>query len=146
MYYLFSYNYNIIIPKDVLQNKFLNILTCVSVSHPLSSVQIFIIFVLVFGIASSKHKLIELEQHVTVLTEKLVESDQEKEQLKLEVRSANISLQDVQQRLHTLQVCSENHHLRKHSYAMSVLQWQNCHNCMFILVYHISFSIIFAIY
>lgn len=54
--------------------------------------------------ASSKHKLIELEQQVTALTEKLVESDQEKEQLKLELRSANISLQDVQQRLHTLQV------------------------------------------
>ncbi|XP_035453203.2 myosin-11 [Spodoptera frugiperda] len=55
-------------------------------------------------LASSKHKLIELEQQVTALTEKLVESDQEKEQLKLELRSANISLQDVQQRLHTLQV------------------------------------------
>lgn len=54
--------------------------------------------------ASSKHKLIELEQQVTNLTEKLIESDQEKEQLKLELRSANISLQDVQQRLHTLQV------------------------------------------
>ena len=54
--------------------------------------------------ASSKHKLIELEQQVTNLTDKLVESDQEKEQLKLELRSANISLQDVQQRLHTLQV------------------------------------------
>ncbi|KAJ8711754.1 hypothetical protein PYW08_008708 [Mythimna loreyi] len=55
-------------------------------------------------LASSKHKLIELEQQVTNLTDKLVESDQEKEQLKLELRSANISLQDVQQRLHTLQV------------------------------------------
>ncbi|XP_022834016.1 paramyosin [Spodoptera litura] len=55
-------------------------------------------------LASSKHKIIELEQQVTALTEKLVESDQEKEQLKLELRSANISLQDVQQRLHTLQV------------------------------------------
>lgn len=54
--------------------------------------------------ASSKHKLIELEQQVTNLTEKLMESDQEKEQLKMELRSANISLQDVQQRLHTLQV------------------------------------------
>ncbi|KAH9631985.1 hypothetical protein HF086_016545 [Spodoptera exigua] len=55
-------------------------------------------------LASSKHKLIELEQQVTALSKKLVESDQEKEQLKLEVRSANISLQDVQQKLHTLQV------------------------------------------
>ncbi|XP_063896974.1 myosin-6 [Helicoverpa armigera] len=55
-------------------------------------------------LASSKHKLIELEQQVKTLTEKLIESDQEKEQLKLELRSANISLQDVQQRLHTLQV------------------------------------------
>ncbi|CAB3233435.1 unnamed protein product [Arctia plantaginis] len=55
-------------------------------------------------LASSKHKLIELEQQVTNLTEKLMENDQEKEQLKLELRSANISLQDVQQRLHTLQV------------------------------------------
>lgn len=33
-----------------------------------------------------------------------MENDQEKEQLKLELRSANISLQDVQQRLHTMQV------------------------------------------
>lgn len=48
--------------------------------------------------------MIELEQQVTALSEKLVESDQEKDQLKLELRSANISLQDVQQRLHTLQV------------------------------------------
>ncbi|XP_075984478.1 uncharacterized protein LOC142982064 [Anticarsia gemmatalis] len=55
-------------------------------------------------LASSKHKLIELEQQVNNLSEKLMESDQEKEQLKLELRSANISLQDVQQRLHTLQV------------------------------------------
>ncbi|XP_059051808.1 centrosomal protein of 152 kDa isoform X2 [Achroia grisella] len=55
-------------------------------------------------LASSKHKLIELEQQVNTLTEKLVESDQDKEQLKIELRSANISLQDVQQRLHTLQV------------------------------------------
>lgn len=55
-------------------------------------------------LASSKHKLIELEQQVTNLTEKLMENDQEKEQLKLELRSANISLQDVQQRLHTMQV------------------------------------------
>ncbi|XP_028176619.1 centrosomal protein of 152 kDa-like [Ostrinia furnacalis] len=55
-------------------------------------------------LASSKHKLIELEQQVTALSEKLMESDQEKDQLKLELRSANMSLQDVQQRLHTLQV------------------------------------------
>ncbi|XP_026735820.1 intracellular protein transport protein USO1-like isoform X2 [Trichoplusia ni] len=55
-------------------------------------------------LASSKHKLLELEQQIANLTEKLLESDQEKEQLKLELRSANISLQDVQQRLHTLQV------------------------------------------
>lgn len=55
-------------------------------------------------VASSKHKLLELEQQIANLTEKLLESDQEKEQLKLELRSANISLQDVQQRLHTLQV------------------------------------------
>lgn len=48
-----------------------------------------------------------------MLTEKLVESDQEKEQLKLEVRSANISLQDVQQRLQTFQVPSEYYHLTK---------------------------------
>lgn len=50
---------------------------------------------------------------MTVLTEKLVESDQEKEQLKLEVRSANICLQDVQQRLHTLQVPTKYYHFRK---------------------------------
>ncbi|KAJ0172223.1 hypothetical protein K1T71_012196 [Dendrolimus kikuchii] len=55
-------------------------------------------------LASGKHKLIELEQQVTNLTEKLVDSDQDKEQLKMELRSANISLQDIQQRLHTLQV------------------------------------------
>ncbi|XP_026761573.2 centrosomal protein of 152 kDa [Galleria mellonella] len=55
-------------------------------------------------LASSKHKLIELEQQVNSLAAKLVESDQEKEQLKMELRSANISLQDVQQKLHTMQV------------------------------------------
>ncbi|CAG9793262.1 unnamed protein product [Diatraea saccharalis] len=55
-------------------------------------------------LASTKHKLIELEQQVTSLTDKLIESDQEKDQLKMELRSANISLQDVQQRLHTVQV------------------------------------------
>ncbi|XP_045538046.1 centrosomal protein of 152 kDa [Papilio machaon] len=55
-------------------------------------------------LASSKHKSIELEQQMTTLTQKLVENEQEKEQLRLELRSANISLQDVQQRLHTLQV------------------------------------------
>lgn len=57
-----------------------------------------------FVLASSKHKIIELEQQVNSLTMKLVESDQEKEQMKLELRSANMSLQDVQQKLHTLQV------------------------------------------
>ncbi|CAH2054469.1 unnamed protein product, partial [Iphiclides podalirius] len=55
-------------------------------------------------LASSKHKTIEFEQQLTTLTEKLMENEQEKEQLRLELRSANISLQDVQQRLHTLQV------------------------------------------
>ncbi|CAK1593904.1 unnamed protein product [Parnassius mnemosyne] len=55
-------------------------------------------------LASSKHKSIELEQQLTSLTQKLMENEQEKEQLRLELRSANISLQDVQQRLHTLQV------------------------------------------
>ncbi|XP_013186245.2 protein Hook homolog 3 [Amyelois transitella] len=55
-------------------------------------------------LASSKHKIIELEQQVTALTEKLMESDQEKEHLRMELRSANISHQDVQQRLHTFQV------------------------------------------
>ncbi|KAJ2954789.1 hypothetical protein O0L34_g3094 [Tuta absoluta] len=55
-------------------------------------------------LASSKHKMIELEQQVTALTERLVESDQQKEQLQLELRSANLSLQEVQQRLHTMQV------------------------------------------
>ncbi|CAG4965992.1 unnamed protein product [Parnassius apollo] len=55
-------------------------------------------------LASSKHKSIELEQQLTSLTKKLVENEQEKEQLRLELRSANISLQDFQQRLHTLQV------------------------------------------
>lgn len=59
---------------------------------------------LFFHSASSKHKTIEFEQQMTTLTEKLMENDQEKEQLRLELRSANISLQDVQQRLHTLQV------------------------------------------
>ncbi|RVE45416.1 hypothetical protein evm_009934 [Chilo suppressalis] len=55
-------------------------------------------------LASTKHKLIELEQEVNSLTTKLVESEQEKDQLKLELRSANMSLQDVQQRLHIMQV------------------------------------------
>ncbi|XP_013166273.1 PREDICTED: centrosomal protein of 152 kDa-like [Papilio xuthus] len=55
-------------------------------------------------LASSKHKSIELEQQMTTITQKLMENEQEKEQLRLELRSANINLQDIQQRLHTLQV------------------------------------------
>ncbi|XP_012550342.2 myosin-11 isoform X2 [Bombyx mori] len=54
--------------------------------------------------ASSKHNIIELEQQITTLTKKLMESDQAKEQLKLELRSANMSLQELQQRCHNLQV------------------------------------------
>lgn len=48
--------------------------------------------------------MVEMEQQVTALTGKLTESELEKEQLRLELRSANLSLQDVQQRLHTMQV------------------------------------------
>ncbi|XP_061728224.1 GRIP and coiled-coil domain-containing protein 2-like [Cydia pomonella] len=55
-------------------------------------------------LASSKHKMIELEQQVVSLTEKLVLSEQEKEQMQMELRAANVSLQEVQQRLHTFQV------------------------------------------
>ncbi|CAF4920578.1 unnamed protein product [Pieris macdunnoughi] len=55
-------------------------------------------------LASSKHKTIELEQQVGSLTQKLMESDEDKEQLRLELRSANISLQEIQQRLHTMKV------------------------------------------
>ncbi|XP_063375069.1 GRIP and coiled-coil domain-containing protein 2 isoform X1 [Cydia amplana] len=55
-------------------------------------------------LASSKHKMIELEQQVVSLTEKLVLGEQEKEQMKMELRAANVSLQEVQQRLHTFQV------------------------------------------
>ncbi|XP_023951401.2 putative leucine-rich repeat-containing protein DDB_G0290503 [Bicyclus anynana] len=55
-------------------------------------------------LASGKHKSIELEQQMTSLREKLVASEQDKEQLKMELRAANIAVQDVQQRLHTMQV------------------------------------------
>ncbi|XP_045504125.1 intracellular protein transport protein USO1 [Colias croceus] len=55
-------------------------------------------------LASCKHKTIEMEQQIGSLTQKLIESDQDKEQLRLELRSANMSLQEVQQRLHTMQV------------------------------------------
>ncbi|CAK1545587.1 unnamed protein product [Leptosia nina] len=55
-------------------------------------------------LASNKHKTIELEQQLGSLTQKLIESEQDKEQLRLELRSASMSLQDVQQRLHTMQV------------------------------------------
>ncbi|XP_048478101.1 putative leucine-rich repeat-containing protein DDB_G0290503 [Plutella xylostella] len=55
-------------------------------------------------LASSKHKMVELEQQLTTVSEKLAENEHEKEQLRLELRSTNISLQEAQQRLHTMQV------------------------------------------
>ena len=38
------------------------------------------------------------------LNNKLVESEEDKQQLRLELRAANVALQEVQQRLHTMQV------------------------------------------
>ncbi|KAI8437618.1 hypothetical protein MSG28_011877 [Choristoneura fumiferana] len=55
-------------------------------------------------LASSKHKIIELEQQVNTFTDKLVLSNQEKEQMQMDLRAATVSLQDLQQRLHTMQV------------------------------------------
>ncbi|CAH0731881.1 unnamed protein product, partial [Brenthis ino] len=55
-------------------------------------------------LASSKHKSIELEQQITSLNNKLVESEEDKQQLRLELRAANVALQETQQRLHTMQV------------------------------------------
>ncbi|OWR41620.1 hypothetical protein KGM_204970 [Danaus plexippus plexippus] len=53
---------------------------------------------------SSKHKSIELEQQMAALAEKVTESEKGKEQLKLELRAANMALQESQTRLHTMKV------------------------------------------
>ncbi|CAH2095338.1 unnamed protein product [Euphydryas editha] len=55
-------------------------------------------------LASNKHKSTELEQQMNTLSEKILQSEREKEQLRLELRAAASALQDAQQRLHTLQV------------------------------------------
>ncbi|XP_041982798.1 intracellular protein transport protein USO1-like [Aricia agestis] len=55
-------------------------------------------------LASSKHKLLEREQQISSLTDKIKMIEDEKQELQLQVTATNVALQEKQQRLLTLQV------------------------------------------
>lgn len=56
---------------------------------------------------------------MSALREKVRQSENEKEQLRLELRATDSALQDAQQRLHTLQVCQLTQLLPKYRCAWS---------------------------
>ncbi|XP_050672408.1 early endosome antigen 1 [Leptidea sinapis] len=55
-------------------------------------------------LAKSKHHTIALEQNIDLLRQRVEEGNLKNEQLKMELVAANLSLQEVQQKMHTIQV------------------------------------------